>query len=74
MIYDQPNKKSFCTKIEYIQNNAALAITGAIKRTSQTKLHKERLESLKVRRWFMWLCTFFKIKTNGKSEYLINLI
>ena len=75
MIYDQPNKKSFCTKIEYIQNNAALAITGAIKRTSQTKLHKELgLESLKVRRWFMWLCTFFKIKTNGKPEYLINLI
>ena len=54
MIYDQPNKKGFCTKIEYIQYHAALALTGAIKRTSQTKLHKELgLESLKVRRWFM---------------------
>ena len=29
-IYDQPNNGSFCSKIESIQYNAALAITGAI--------------------------------------------
>ena len=40
IIYDQPNKKSFCTKIEHIQYNCALAITGAIKGTCQTKLYK----------------------------------
>ena len=51
IIYDQPNNESFCTKIERIQYNAALAITGAIKGTSQTKLYKELgLESLKFRR------------------------
>ena len=53
IIYDQPNNESFCTKIERIQYNAALAITGAIKGTSQTKLYKELgLESLKFRGWF----------------------
>ena len=75
IIYDQPNNKSFCTKIEHIQYNAAFAITGAIKGTSQTKLHKELgLECLKFRRWFRRPCTFFKIKTSGKPEYLFNVI
>ena len=31
IIYDQPNNESFTQKIEKIQYNAALAITGAIK-------------------------------------------
>ena len=75
IIYDQPNNESFCTKIEHIQYNAALAITGAIKGTSQTKLYKELgLEPLKFRRLFRRLCTFLKIKTSGKPEYLFNLI
>ena len=75
IIYDQPNNESFCTKIECIQYNATLVITGAIKGTSQTKLYKELgLESLKFRRWFRQLCTFFKIKTSGKPEYLFKLI
>ena len=29
---------------------------------------------MKFRRWFRRLCTFFKIKTSGKPEYLFNLI
>ena len=75
VIYDQPNNKSFCSKIEWIQYNAALAITGAIRGTSQTKLYNELgLESLKFRRWFRWLCTFFKIKIYGKPKYLLNKI
>ena len=31
-------------------------------------------ESLKFRRWFRKLCTVFKIKTNGKPEYLFDII
>ena len=51
IIYDQPNNGSFCTKSEHIQYNAALAIIGAIKGTSQPKLYKELgLESVKFRR------------------------
>ena len=67
VIYDQPNNESFCTKIERIQYNAVLAITGAIRGTSQIKLYKELgLESLRFRRWFRRLCTFSKIKIHGK--------
>ena len=40
-IYDQPNNDSFCSKIESVQYNAALAIIGAIRGTSQTKLYNE---------------------------------
>ena len=59
-IYDQPKNKSFRQKIETVQYNAALAITGAIKGTSQIKLYNELgLESLEFRRWFRKLCLFF---------------
>ena len=58
-----------------MQYNVVLAITGAIKGISQTKLYKKLgLEPLKFRRWFRRLCTFFKIKTSGKPKYLFNLI
>ena len=43
-------------KIEGIQYNAALAITCAIKGTSQSKLYNELdFESVKYRRWFQKL-------------------
>ena len=75
MIYGQPNDENFTQKIERIQYNSALAITGAIKGTSQIKLYSELgFESLKFRRWFRKLCTFFKIKTTGKPEYLFDII
>ena len=49
--YDQPQNESFCNKLESIQYNAALSITGAIRGTSKVKLYKELgLEFLKSRR------------------------
>ena len=49
-IFDQPNNGSFCSKIESIQYNAALEITGTIRGTSQTKLYRELgLELLRSR-------------------------
>ena len=46
-------------KNETIQYNAALAITGAIKGTSQMKLLNELgLESLEFRQWFRKLSAF----------------
>ena len=75
LIYDQPNNESFCQQIESVQYNASLAITGAIKGTSRIKLYNETgLESLKFRRWFRKLCTFYKIKSTGLSSYLFDLI
>ena len=43
--------ETLCSKLESVQYNAALGITGAIRGTSQTKLYVELgLESLKARR------------------------
>ena len=49
----------FIKKLESIQYDAALAITGAIRGTSSEKLYQELgLESLQQRRWYRKLCTF----------------
>ena len=75
IIYDQPNNDSFYNMIERVQHNAALSITGAIKRTSQLKIYKELgLESLKFRRWFRCLCFFYKLRSTQTLKYLYNLI
>ena len=41
VIYDQPNNNRLLEKIECIQYNAALAMTGAIRETSREKLYHE---------------------------------
>ena len=75
ILYDQPKNKSYCQKIETVHYNAALAITCAIKGTSQIKLYNElNLESLEFRRWLRKLCLFYKIKKTGLPEYLLNMI
>ena len=52
-IYDQAYNSAFPDKLESIQYNACLAITGAIRGTSIEKIYLELgLESLKSRRWF----------------------
>ena len=58
-----------------VQYNSALAITGAIKRTSKEKVYHELgLESLEKRRWYRKLCCFHKIFRNQSPEYLFNII
>ena len=75
IIYHQPNNGSFCQKIESIQYQAALAITGAIHGTSQTKLYKILgIEAMKLRQWFKRLCYFFNIQSSGLPQYLNYLI
>ena len=75
VIYDQGYNKSFHQKVETIQYNAALAITGAIRGTSREKLYQELgLESLEQRRWFRKLCLFFKIYKNHSPSYLAKFI
>ena len=52
IIYDKPLNESFRKKIELVQYNAALIITGAIKGTCRDKMYQEvGLESLADRRW-----------------------
>ena len=62
-------------KIESVQYNAALAITGCIRGTSKEKLHNELgIESLYDRRTFHRLLYFYKIKKDLLPEYLKNEI
>ena len=75
IIYDQTFNESFHQRIESIQYNVAVAITGAIRGTSSKKLYQELgLESLRSRRWLRKLCLFYKIYKNKSPSYLYNLI
>ena len=75
IIYDQPHNASLCDKIESVQYNAALAITGAIRGTSRDRLYQELgLESLSDRRWYHRLVHFFKIVKGFCPEYLTSLL
>ena len=61
---------SFHQKLESIQQNACLATTGAIRRTSKEKLYQELgLESLQLQRWFRKLGMFYKI-FKSKSPHI----
>ena len=52
VIHDQPNLSSLANKIESVQENTALAVTGAIRGASKEKLLQELgFQSLKDRRW-----------------------
>ena len=69
IIYDQ-----IFIRIESIQNNAAIAITGAIRSTFFEKLYQElALVPLRSRRWLRKLCLFYKIYKNKSPCYLYYL-
>ena len=75
----QPNNESMNRKLKNVQWSADLSVTGAIKRTSRTKLYKELgLESLKSRRTIRCFCSFHKIGPTSLPTYiyiyLFNLI
>ena len=75
VIYDRVFNESFQNKLESVQYNAALAITGAIRGSSREKLYQELgFESLKSRRWYRKLCFFFNHKKNKHPSYLFDII
>ena len=71
VIYDHAFNESFHQRLASIQYNAAIAITGAIRRTSPEKLfQKLELENLKSRRWFRKLYLFYKTFHSKSPGYL----
>ena len=75
ILFDQTYNSSFHEKLESIQYNACLALTGAIRGSSKEKIYQELgFESLRVRRWYRKLCLFCKVLNNEHPEYLSNLI
>ena len=74
ILYDQ-TFNSFHEKLEFIQYNAALAITGAIKGSTREKHYQETgFESLQQQPWYQKLCLFFKIIKKQSPMYLFKLI
>ena len=75
IIYDQAHNASFQQKLESLQYNACLAITGAMRGSSRKKLYQELgFDSLQQRRWYRKLCSFFKVFKNERRRYLFNVI
>ena len=75
VIYDSPSNELLSRKIESVQYNAALAITGAIRGTSRSKLYAELgLEELSKRRFCRRLLFFYKIINGHSSSYLKEFI
>ena len=75
VIYDRAFNESFHQRLESIQYNAAIAITGTIRGTSSEKLFQELgLETLKSRRWFRKLYLFYKILNSESPSGLFKLI
>ena len=70
IIYDQTFTESFHQRIESIQHNAAIAITGAIRGTSSSRV---RFRVTEIKKMALKLCLFYKIYKN-KSPYLYDLI
>ena len=74
IIYDQAYNSAFRDKLDSIQHNACLTITGAIRGTSTEKIYQElALESLKPRGWFRKLCHLYKILNEKSPSYLFNI-
>ena len=75
VLYDQAFNSTFQNKLESIQYNPCLAITGVVRGTSREKLYHELgLESLQLRRWCRKPCLFYYISKNQHPQYLFNLI
>ena len=75
VIYDQLSNAAFSKKIEPVQYNVALAITGAIKGSSREKLYQELgMEYLYRRRWARRLCLLYKIFQTGQPSYIYDLL
>ena len=75
VICDRAFNESFHHSLQSIQYNAAIAITGAIRRTLSEKLFQELgLETLKSRRWFRKLYLIYKILYSKSPSYLFKLI
>ena len=75
VLYDQAFSNSFKEKLESIQYNICLALTGAIRCMTKEKVYQELgLEYLRYQPWRRKLCLFYKVLENKNPKYLFSLI
>ena len=73
VIYAQPNNYGLLEKIEFVQYNVALTITGAIRGISKVKLYQELgLDFLQDKRWMKLLYYLHIIVPLKLPTYLCN--
>ena len=73
VVYDYPGNVSFIQKLESVQCNASLAITGSSPGTSRCKLYSELcLQSLADRRLYWRLIAAYKIVIKKVPQFLID--
>ena len=69
IVYDKPGNVNFESKLEIVQYNAYLAITGAIRGTNRDSIYAELgLKSLSTRRWYRTLLFFLQNSTRSFSS------
>ena len=74
IIYDKAFNESFHAKLESLQYNATVDITGAIRGSSTESMYEELgLEYLKSRRWYRKM-SFFCVKFSKVNHYHTYLI
>ena len=72
---DVSSKDIFSSKLETVQYNASLLITGAVKGTSREKMYQELgLEYLQQSRWMRSLCLFYKVSSTKLPAYIYDII
>ena len=75
VIYDQTSNATFSSKVESMQFNAALAITGVNRDSVPEKLYQGlEPEYLHDRRWMRRLCLFYKVLLNKVPKYIYRFI
>ena len=75
IIYDKAFNESFHAKLESLQHNVPLAITGAITGSSTEKMYDEfGLEPLKSRRWYGKMSSLYKVLQSESPSYRLNTI
>ena len=75
VVYDYPGNTTFMQKLESVQYNASLAITGYFCGTSRGKLYSDLgLEILANRRFYRRLIAFYKIVKKKSPQHLIDYV
>ena len=75
IIYDNPENETLINKLEKVQYQACLAITGAFQGTSRESLYRELgLECLQTRRWYRKMIFFYKILNGSAPKYLFDIL
>ena len=75
MIYDNPENETLINKLEKVQYQACLVITGAFQGATRESLYRELgLECLQTRRWYRKTIFFYKILNGLAPKYLYDVL